>query len=443
MKKFLRKHMPGKIKVLMLYFFKKKSEFFEKNLFKCILFNYIKILNKKRLSSIKKKNKLRVVFLSLDRAIWKVDPVFKKMLDDPYFEPVILVCPYVQYGKERMFEGLKAAYEYFDSKGYPVISSYNEQNDTWVQLEELKPNILFFTNPHNITRPEYYEEAYRKYLSVYVPYYFMATDHAGNANELYNTRFLLAMFKVFWPSEYHKSCQNNYSINKATNGISVGYSATECFSNEGFKNPNVWKHQLSARKKIIFAPHHTIEGNKKSLSSFLLLADFMKELAVKYSDSVQWSFKPHPILKSKLYQHNDWGIEKTERYYQFWQKNEYTQLDDGEYEDLFYFSDAIIHDSSSFIAEYVFTGKPALYLMAPDKVNAVVNDFGKMFLSHYCISDKQEDIIQFIENVIIGKAVAQDDIKLRNYINHYYVERKPSELIIEEIKRPILVNYEK
>ncbi|WP_217542771.1 hypothetical protein [Vibrio metschnikovii] len=407
------------------------------------LFLYMQNKHQELLQEIKGKEKIKVVFLAIHKSVWKVDPVFKKMLDDPYFEPVILICPYVQYGKERMLEDLKAAYEYFDSKGYPVISSYNEQNGTWVQLEDLKPDILFFTNPHNLTRPEYYEEAYKKYLSLYVPYYFMTTDHAGDADGLYNTRFLLAMFKVFWPSEYHKSCQNNYSINKATNGVGVGYSATECFSSEGFKNPNVWKHQLSARKKIIFAPHHTIEGNEKSLSSFLLLADFMKELAVKYSDSVQWSFKPHPILKSKLYQHNDWGIEKTERYYQFWQENEYTQLDEGEYEDLFYFSDAIIHDSSSFIAEYVFTGKPALYLMAPDKVNTVVNDFGKMFLLHYRISDKQEDIIQFIENVIIGKADAQDNIQLKNYINHYYVERKPSELIIEEIKRPILVNYEK
>jgi len=90
------------------------------------------------------------------RSVWNVGPVFKKMIDDPYFEPIVLVCPYVQYGKERMLEDLKSAYEYFDSKSYAVISSYREQNDTWVQLKDLKPDILFFTNPHNLTRPEYY-----------------------------------------------------------------------------------------------------------------------------------------------------------------------------------------------------------------------------------------------------------------------------------------------
>lgn len=438
--KLIKKLIPLSIKIKLLPIKHKLID----NPKKRKLFLHMQKKHQELLQVIKGKEKIKVVFLAIHKSVWKVDPVFKKMLDDPYFEPVILVCPYVQYDRNRMLKDLEDCYEYFKAKEYPVINSYDEGNDKWVTLEEINPDIVFFTNPHDLTRKEYYEDAYNKYLSVYVPYYFMSTDHAGIVNELYNTRFLLAMFKVFWPSEYHKTSQSNYSINKAKNGLSVGYPATECLFSEGLKNPNVWKQQgASPRKRIIFAPHHTIEGKEKSLSSFLVLAEFMAELAVKYSSSVQWSFKPHPILKSKLYQHNDWGIEKTDSYYQFWQQNEYTQLDEGEYEDLFYFSDAIIHDSSSFIAEYVFTGKPAFYLMAPDKVDTVVNDFGKMFLSHYRISDKQEDIIQFIENVIIGKDVIPHNNQLKNYINNYYVERKPSELIIEEIKKSILVNHEK
>lgn len=70
--------------------------------------------------------------------------------------------------------------------------------------------------------------------------------------------------------------------------------------------------------------------------------------------------------------------------------NDFTQLDEGEYESLFYYSDAIIHDSSSFLAEYVFTNKPALYLMNPEKINSLVNDFGKIFISYYIISDKKK-----------------------------------------------------
>jgi len=399
--------------------------------------------HKKLLSRLKGKSRLKVVYLTTHKSIWKVDPIFKKMLDDNFFEPVILVCPYLVFGKERMLEELKETYEYFNSKGYPVMNSYNQQDDTWLKLKDLNPDILFFTNPHSLTKSEYYEKAYKKYLSVYVPYYFMATDHGGDSNELYNNRFLLAMLKVFWPSEYHKRCHNKYSINKAKNAVVAGYSASEYFFSEGFKNANVWKQQLSPRKKIIFAPHHTIEGKENSLSSFLLLADFMKDLAVKYSTSAQWSFKPHPILKPKLYQHKDWGVEKTEEYYQFWGKNESTQLDEGEYDDLFYFSDAIIHDSSSFIAEYVFTGKPALYLMAPGKVDMVVNDFGKMFISQYRISDKQGDIIQFIDDVLNDNVFASDNKELKNYIHQYYIDNKPSELIINDIKESILTNYEK
>jgi hypothetical protein len=320
MKKFLIKYMPGEIKILILYLLKKKNDFFDKNLFKYILFNYIKILNKKRLSSIRRKKKLRVIFLTLDRAVWKVDPVFKKMLDDPYFEPVILVCP---YGKERMLEDLKAAYEYFDSKGYPVVSSCNEQNATWVQLKDLKPDILFFTNPHNLTRPEYYEEAYKKYLSLYVPYDHQVSKY-GNYQPQYNQYFHNAMFKIFVPHIDSLNIFSNYSASGSRNILVTGYPSSEVFfamhynvKEKNYLN-NVWKKQNKIKKKIIWAPHHTIESKDLKYSNFLEYSIFFKELSIKYLDSIQLAFKPHPILKSKLYEHPDWGKEKTDEYYNFW-----------------------------------------------------------------------------------------------------------------------------
>lgn len=73
----------------------------------------------------KGKEKLKVVFLAIHKSVWKVGPVFKKMLADPYFEPLILVCPYTPFGEERMWEDMKDTYE---EKGYPLLSSYDKED---------------------------------------------------------------------------------------------------------------------------------------------------------------------------------------------------------------------------------------------------------------------------------------------------------------------------
>ena len=390
------------------------------------------------LESKKNKPVLKVVFLAIHKSIWKVDPVFKKMLDDDFFDPVILVCPYVTYGKERMFEELKLAYEYFSSKGYPVLSSYNKEDESWVQIEDLKPDLVFFTNPHNLTRSDYYDQVFKKYLSLYVPYYFMATKHAGDAYSMYASQFLNAAFKIFWPSEYHLKKQNSIINRFFHNGVVSGYPSVESLITGSHKN-SVWKTQKKLKKKIIFAAHHSIEGAEKSLSSFLNFAEVIRLLAVRFSDQVQWSFKPHPVLKAKLCEQEGWGKERVEKYFEFWAESDFTQLDEGDYVDLFLQSDAIIHDCSSFISEYVFTGNPGLYLMEPEKADRVVNEFGKMFLSQYVVSDKPSEVEDFIVNVITDNVTQLENQELRKYIMQYYVENSPSELIIRELKSSLFV----
>ena len=74
------------------------------------------------------------------------------------------------------------------------------------------------------------------------------------------------------------------------------------------------------------------------------------------------AFKPHPILKPKLYKHALWGKERTDAYYHCWETMENTQLEMSDYIDLFMTSDAMIFDSVSFMTEYLYTKKPALFL---------------------------------------------------------------------------------
>lgn len=389
------------------------------------------------LKELKGKEKIKVVFLAIHKSVWKVDSVFQKMLNDPLFEPEILICPYVQYGEERMLEDMEQAYNYFDDKGYHVRKSLKEDG-TWYTLDEIKPDIVFFTNPHNLTRKEYYEDAYLNYLSCYVPYYFMATNHAGDKTAQINTVFLISLWKIYWAHSYTKKLSVNQAANKGINSFCFGYPAVEKMVTASLVS-DPWKAQLSSRKKIIYAPHHTICNKENSLSTFLSFSEFIKTLAINNKEKTQWSFKPHPILKTKLYLHPLWGKDKTDAYYDFWKNQSYTQLDENEYEELFLTSDAIIHDCSSFIVEYAFTKKPCLYLVNENNLEGLLNEFGEGVMQIYEQARTEEEIDFFVDG-IVNETINPDKEKrayFESYVNKYYKDKLPSELIIDDLKQSL------
>lgn len=435
MLQFIKKILPEPLKKFLIAIKSKTIDSYQKKK----LAKRMQVKHQELLVGLKGKEKIRVVFLAIHKSVWKVDTVFQRMLADPFFEPEILVCPYTPYGEERMLEDMEQAYSYFKDKGYPVAKSL-KGDGSWVKLEEMQPDIVFFTNPHNLTRKEYYEDAYLNYLSCYVPYFFMATKHDGDESIQLSKVFFTSLWKVFWAHDHTGEQYKKVSVCKGRNSCVTGYPAVEnLLIRECSTKSNPWKEQITQKKKIIFSPHHTIENDIKSLSTFIFLGESVKALASANEDKVQWSFKPHPILKSKLYEHPDWGVDRTNEYYNFWKESDFTQLDEGEYDSLFKTSDAIIHDCSSFIIEYAFTGKPCLYLVNHNNLKGLLNEFGEGVMQIYQQARSQQEVKYFVESVI-NESTGSDIIN-RSYFNiyleKYYKDKLPSERIIEDIKKSL------
>jgi hypothetical protein len=397
----------------------------------------IRLKHETILKGLKKKDKIRVLFLAIHKSVWKVDSVFTKMLEDSYFEPIVLICPYTSYGEERMYEDLKESYQYFKEKGYPVISSYDENNDSWIQLNELKPDIVFFTNPHNLTKKEYYHDAYTNYLSCYVPYFYLMTAHDDNQT-IYNKIFHNLIWKIFLPHQDSLKYTKKIAINKGKNALVTGYPFSENLLDKNTQIP-IWKNQEKDKIKIIYAPHHSIDDDKElNLSTFLKYGEFFQKISIELKDKTQWCFKPHPLLKSKLYLHPHWGNKKTDEYYDYWEHNSNTQLEDGEYIDLFKQSDCMIHDSGSFLVEYLFTANPVMYLMT-NKTKSNLNSFGLQALECCDQAYSEKDIINFIYKLISSQPLDQNHKKkfINQHINDFFDQSLPSERIISHIKQSI------
>lgn len=80
---------------------------------------------------------LNVVFMVLYSSVWKYDSVYKLMDKDPRFNPLILVCPIADYGREHMIENFRPTVEMFKNKGYNVLASYNEKTGKFIDVQDL------------------------------------------------------------------------------------------------------------------------------------------------------------------------------------------------------------------------------------------------------------------------------------------------------------------
>lgn len=353
----------------------------------------------KRLQHTKKQ--LNVVFLVLYSSVWKYDSVYKAMLRDKRFNPIVLICPVIDRGYEHMIETLHSTKELFKNKGINAICAFDEQTGKHTDVEELKPDILFYSFQwSNHVDKRYNVYSLKKYLKCYVNYAFVSVPYEWSiASQVQSL-----MWIYFSECEDNKNLAISYNPKYFTNIHVVGYPMYDEFTAiSDVKDSRCWKLKDNSLKKVIWAPHHTIDGSDGllKLSTFLLYSDFMLYLADKYKHQVQFVFKPHPQLKSALYSHEDWGPQRTNDYYAKWENGYNTSACYGYYVDLFKSSDAMIHDCGSFMIEYLYTRKPVMFLSNYNRKQQSNKVGIRAYECHYQGSTKLE-IDGFINDVVLN-----------------------------------------
>lgn len=342
---------------------------------------------------------IRVVFFALTVSMWKYDSLYRAMLADESFSPLILLIPEIYYGESFMIEQLNNTYKNFQDKGYSVLSAYDSKNHAFVDLDSLNPDIIFICYPYDyMVHEDYNVKAIwkkNKYLLCFVDYGFHTIPKYYQVNSFYQS---------LW--RYYMECSANLKDIKkyydAANCVVTGYPTADTFAST-IETGKDWKRQDNKLKRVIWAPHHSL-ANQTSwvhFSTFLLYSDFMLRLAIEYRDRIQFVFKPHPALKSVLYSLNDWGKERTDFYYDQWAKGENTAYVNDDYVDLFKSSDAMIHDSGSFLVEYLYVQKPVMYLWNYDRLSQS-NEVGKRAYACHYVGNAEADIIKFLEDVVLA-----------------------------------------
>ena len=78
--------------------------------------------------------------------------------------------------------------------------------------------------------------------------------------------------------------------------------------------------------------------------------------------------------------------------------------DGGNYLRDFAESDALIQDCGSFLVDYFYTKKPQCYMLKnKEQINETFSDFGKLCLENVYKAYNSDDIINFINEVVINE----------------------------------------
>lgn len=354
----------------------------------------------------KNKRKIKVGFIIINESIWKYDELYRLFHNSKEFEPIIYVCPYIKKGKKQYEFEMIELFQKFKKKGCNVKLTKNEDG-TYIDLKNEKLDFIFFSTSWNLTFKKYLIGNFFGRLTSYVHYGYQSS---ALFNECYNKDIMNLGWRYFLASPTHAEYSRQYSLTKNKNTFVTGYPGLDPIIQTNKITINNYK---SAKKLIVWAPHHTIDGvdnNLLSYSTFLEYCDYFLELSEKYKDKIILAFKPHPVLITKLYK--VWGEEKTNEYYQKWNNIENRIKVEGDYVELFHRSSALIHDSGSFVAEYLATKKPAMFLINNEDVKKEFNSIGQEAIECHYQARNKEQIDNFIQNVVIDGGDSMENERL-------------------------------
>lgn len=346
---------------------------------------------------------VNVAFFAMSLSLWRYQRVFEIMQKNPRFHPFIVLTPCARFSPEQQKQELNQLEKYFKSRDIPYINWDFAKDAPSMPLNgKLKPGIIFYAQPYSESVPASVSyDNMKQSLFCYCQYGMGPYDEPW----AYNQAFYNIAWRLFYARQRDLEAARRFALNRGRNVIVTGYTNIDFYLDPETQT-DVWKQGNDGKKRLIWAPHFTINARNKGLyrhSNFLWMAPIMINLAQQYADNLQIAFKPHPFLLKELYKHPAWGKEKADAYYQQWATMSNTQLETGDYLDLFRSSDAMIHDCSSFLVEYLYLNKPVMFV-APnvDEVRKSFAPFGRNSLEQHYVAVAADDIIDFISGVVIG-----------------------------------------
>ena len=342
---------------------------------------------------------VRVVFIAMSVAMWRYQHLYELLAADPRFDVHIVLSPSIDYAPEQRAHDEELMERYFAKRGIAVVPWTGDDHAVNIRAD-FDPDLLFYPQPYeHLLLPEHDCTSFYDRLICYYPYAFWTSTGKWS----YDFHFHNLAWRLYYSTTMHLAEAMKVATNHGRNVRVVGYPNADDFLLSD--HTDVWKPQSAPCKRVVWAPHYSVtaEFGLPPRSNFLWMASLMLQLAEQYRDKLQLAFKPHPRLLTELYAHPEWGKSRADAYYKQWETGVNTQLETGEFIDLFMTSDAMIHDSGSFAVEYHYSRRPVMFVSNDmEPIMRTQSDFGKKVYELHYIGGDEVAVRHFVDDVVIA-----------------------------------------
>ncbi|MBQ7479465.1 MAG: CDP-glycerol glycerophosphotransferase family protein, partial [Selenomonadaceae bacterium] len=382
---------------------------------------------------LRHRENIKVGFVLYDASMWCGDELYRLFEQSERYEPTIYLCLRKDVRASRKIQAdFQHSVEQLRLRGFSVVAVTQEQETS------VEADVLFCLTPYHKVLPKQvnFMRMTPKTLLIHIPYGLSITAYDGT----WKSELAELSWRQFLESEDILAWFRTQSEGDFRRGYVSGHPKMDALVTHGDEMHFEWKMVQPDAKRIIWAPHWSIQGGV-AYATFQWNWQFFLDYA-KVHPETAWIVKPHPNLLISAVSYGIFSSEKEfQDYLDAWDELPNAKVVTGAYyHEIFATSDAMILDSASFTAEYQYTGKPLLFLTRDTQKT---NDFGHALMQQLYRADGKdhEGIRRFIEDVVLrGNDTMQPERQafFREHLD--YVSRNgktASRFIFDEIEKSL------
>ena len=383
-------------------------------------------------TKIKADKKLKVMFLLSTTSQFCSESIYHEMEKSEYFEPVIGLALVWSYGiKDIGNKNFDRDYKELTNKNFSVVKI-----DSLTAIDDYSPDIIIYHSHYLDIGNSYvnYELINYRYLTCYIAY---GMEVVNNPKYHFNDFYINSSWINFVPTDAAYKSNQEYSLTKGINVVSLGYPKIDNYKTSKLK-------ERDPRKIVIISPHWSIRTGI-NFSTFERYFKLFEELRDTHRE-LFFVFKPHPSLGYRIKNIEDSNEKPQITYNEYveyckrWNEAENsTYLEGTNYIEWFNESTCLITDCGSFIAEYLPSGQPCIYLFNPDLPNQMDSyyEIGQDILNSYYICNSADEIKNTFDEVLNRgndyKKEQREEVLNRYFKNIGTAGKKIYEYILQQL----------
>lgn len=333
--------------------------------------------------------KIRVLFIVSEIAKWKEQRVYEALEKSGQFEPIVGLSAWNRQASLSVKE-LAAVFDraekFFAGMGVKTVRTIDLScgEKVYRNLYDFKPDIVYYTEPWSPCEKQDPRSVSKYAITVYTPYFTPNYGVLSLDCHQFVHRLLYAYFTLNeqWSDAYRKSLR---FVAHSTRFVPTGHPTLDYYA-DGPKIP-------PRKGSVIYAPHFSFYNpNNPDYSQRYSTFDKNRNEILAYAKQhpeFTWVFKPHPVLREWIRLSGLMTQKEVDDYFMEWSTIG-TVCEDGNYQDLFLDSRAIITDCGSFLTEYGSTGRPVIHLINLDNTYEPTFLIRDLYDTYYKVHNLEE-----------------------------------------------------